>query len=335
MALAILRSSPPVSELPGRAVAIAPHLRPHLRSTLSKQLRHHQQRSLSSYIVTPSALAAALQKNVLTKISTAPRTVPLCASWFLPNEPDHRTGARVFYEKRIPSARFFDLDAITDHASPHPHMLPSPETFARAMSDLGIRQTDELVVYDTQELGIFSAPRVGWTLKVFGHPRVHLLNNFRIWVQQGYPTESGEPEPAEKSHYPVPELDVSKVVAFDEVRMVAGDYGKEGAEGVQVLDARSKGRWAGTEPEPRPGLSSGHIPGSVSVPVSELLDPKDKTLLSGEELRRVFESKGVDPMRPIICTCGTGVTAAVIDAALDEAGFGRPEDRRLYDGSWT
>lgn len=214
-------------------------------------------------------------------------------------------------------------------------MLPSPETFARAMSDLGIRQTDELVVYDTQELGIFSAPRVGWTLKVFGHPRVHLLNNFRIWVQQGYPTESGEPEPAEKSHYPVPELDVSKVVAFDEVRMLAGDYGKEGAEGVQVLDARSKGRWAGTEPEPRPGLSSGHIPGSVSVPVSELLDPKDKTLLSGEELRRVFESKGVDPMRPIICTCGTGVTAAVIDAALDEAGFGRPEDRRLYDGSWT
>ena len=289
----------------------------------------------TSDIVTPAALAAALRKNILTKISTAPRTVPLCASWFLPDDTNRRTGHQVFREKRIPSARFFDIDAIKDHASPYPHMLPSPEGFARAMSDLGLRQDDEIVVYDSQELGIFSAPRVQWTLKVFGHPRVYLLNNFRLWVEQGYPTESGEPRPVEKSHYPVPELDASKVVAFDEMKMVAADHGKEGAEGVQVLDARSPGRWAGTEPEPRPGLSSGHIPGSVSVPVSDLLDAKDKTLLPGEELRKVFESKGVDPMRPIVCSCGTGVTAAVLDAALNEAGFGSPESRRLYDGSWT
>lgn len=292
--------------------------------------------SLSSYVVTPRELNAALKKNVLTKISTAPRTVPVCASWFLPNEPDGRTGHSVFLAQRIPSARFFDLDAVKDHDSPYPHMLPSPETFARAMSDLGIRKDDELVVYDSQELGIFSAPRVGWTMQVFGHPRVHLLNNFRLWVEQGYPTESGEPVPVAKTHYPVPtELDQTKVVAFDEMREIAGDFGKEGAEGVQVLDARSHGRWAGTEPEPRPGLSSGHMPGSINVPVSDVLDPKTKALLSGDELRKVFEAKGVDPERPIVCSCGTGVTAAVLDAALGEAGYGPPERRRLYDGSWT
>ena len=94
----------------------------------------------------------------------------------------------VFKAKRIPSARFFDLDAVKDHESPYPHMLPTAEVFAKSMQDLGIRKDDTLVVYDTQELGIFSAPRVGWTLKVFGHPEVHVLNNFRLWVQQGYPT---------------------------------------------------------------------------------------------------------------------------------------------------
>ncbi|KAL8798992.1 MAG: hypothetical protein Q9223_007776, partial [Gallowayella weberi] len=289
------------------------------------------------FIVTPKALSDALTKNVPTKISTAPRVIPLCAAWFLPNDPKGRTGYQVFKEKRIPSARFFDLDAVKDNESPYPHMLPTAEDFAKAMEQIGVKQDDEVVVYDTQELGIFSAPRVAWTLKVFGHPGVHILNNFRLWVEQGYPTESGEVETtdAEPSYYPTPTIDASKVVAFSEMKEVARDYGKEGAEGIQVLDARSKGRWAGTDPEPRPGLSSGHMPGSINVPVPELLDPKTGALLPGDELRKVLESKGVDPEKPIISSCGTGVTAAVIDAALGEAGFGRPEIRRLYDGSWT
>lgn len=327
MALAILRNSVGAGlKLPRRAPLTQCH----------RYMAQQRNNSLSTYVVTPTELAYALKKNVLTKISTAPRTVPLCASWFLPNEPNGRTGYQVFQEKRIPSARFFDLDAITDHDSPYPHMLPTAEEFARAMEEVGIRKDDEVVVYDTQELGIFSAPRVGWTLKLFGHPRVHLLNNFRLWVEQGYPTESGNIEPAkEKSHYPVPEFDAGKVVKFHEMKEIAGDFGKEGAEGVQVLDARSKGRWAGTEPEPRPELPSGHIPGSISVPVSELLDPSTKALLPGDELRKVFEGKGIDPAKRIISSCGTGVTAAVIDAALNEAEYGNVENRRLYDGSWT
>ncbi|KAL8670027.1 MAG: hypothetical protein Q9168_005414 [Polycauliona sp. 1 TL-2023] len=290
-----------------------------------------------TYIVTPNQLSEALKKNVPTKISTAPRVIPLCAAWFLPNDPQGRTGQQVFKQQRIPSARFFDLDAVKDHESPYPHMLPTAEVFARAMQDIGIRKDDEVVVYDTQELGIFSAPRVAWTLKVFGHPGVHILNNFRLWVKQGFPTESGEVGAVEEgeSHYPTPTLESSRVVEFAEMKEVAKDCGKEGAEGVQVLDARSQGRWAGSAPEPRPGLSSGHMPGSINVPVPELLDPETGALLAGDELSKVFRSKGIDPEKPIISSCGTGVTAAVIDAALGEANFGQPEARRLYDGSWT
>ena len=214
-------------------------------------------------------------------------------------------------------------------------MLPSASDFAKAMSALGIKRDDTVVVYDSHELGIFSAPRVGWSLKAFGHNSVHVLNNFKLWVEEGYPTESGEFYDVDTCVYPIPEFDESKVVDFEEVREIAKDCNKEGAEGVQVLDARSKGRWSGKEPEPRPGLESGHMPGSISVPVSELLDPIKKTILPGDILKKVFESKGIDPAKPIINSCGTGVTAAIIDAALAEARYGDEKNRRLYDGSWT
>ena len=285
--------------------------------------------TLSSYLVTPTQLSEAISQN--------PRIVPICASWFLPNDPQKRTGQKVFREQRIPRARFFDLDDVKDHDSPYPHMLPTAEDFAKALEKVGIQREDEVVIYDSKELGIFSAPRVGWTFKVFGHPSVHVLNNFRLWVEQGYPTESGELEPAkgEPGSYPVPSVDPERVVKFAEVKDIAKQFGKEDSDGIQILDARSKGRWAGNAPEPRPGLPSGHIPGSLSVPLPDLLDQKTGALLSGEELRKVFESKGVDTKKPIISSCGTGVTAAVIDAALAEAEYGPADDRRLYDGSWT
>ena len=298
-------------------------------------LRHSSSgKLLQSYMVTPKELAAAFETP---QTASKSRIIPLCASWFLPNDPQGRTGLQVFKEKRIPSARFFDLDAIRDHDSQYPHMLPTAEYFAQAMRDMGIRKNDEVVVYDSVELGLFSAPRVGWTMEVFGHPKVHILNNFKLWVEQGYPTESGEPRAVveEKGDYPIPDFNPDMVVKFAEMREIAKDYGQKGAEEIQVLDARSRGRWAGTEPEPRPGLSSGHMPGSISVPIGELLDPKSKTLLPGSELKKIFENKGIDPAKPIISSCGTGVTAAVIDAALKEAHFGSKEDRRLYDGSWT
>ncbi|CAG8960521.1 hypothetical protein HYFRA_00008241 [Hymenoscyphus fraxineus] len=289
-------------------------------------------REFSSYLVTPSELKEALSKNPPTKISTAPRTVALCASWFLPN--DERNGLDTFRKARIPSSRFFDLDKVCDKRSPYPHMLPSASTFAKAMSGLGIRRDDTVVVYDSAELGIFSAPRVGWTLKAFGHESVHVLNNFKLWIEEGFPVESGEFWDVDTCAYPIPEFDSSKLVEFEEVKEIAQDWNKEGAEGVQILDARSQGRWSGKEKEPREGLESGHMPGSISMPVSELLDPVKKTLLPAEQLRKIFEKKGVDPKKPIISSCGTGVTAAVIDAALQEAGY-EEKGRRVYDGSWT
>lgn len=311
--------------------------RPPPKASWSSFMPHGRNVSFKSYVITPKELSEALAKNVPTKISTAPRVIPLCAAWFLPNDPQGRTGKDSFKKKRIPSARFFDLDEVKDHDSPYPHMLPTAEGFAAAMKNIGIRRDDAVVVYDTEDLGLFSAPRVGWTLKVFGHPTVHVLNNFRLWVQEGFPTESGDVSALVEggSHYPVPSPDSGKVVTFAEMKDIVKDHNKEGREDVQILDARPKGRWAGTDPEPRPGLPSGHMPGSVSVPYSELLDANTGALLPGDALRKLFESKGLDAEKPVISSCGTGVTAAVIDIALGEASFGEDDKRRLYDGSWT
>jgi thiosulfate/3-mercaptopyruvate sulfurtransferase len=173
----------------------------------------------------------------------------------MPNDAKKRTGYKSFVESHIPKAQFFDLDAVKDEKSPYPHMLPPPELFAEAMGKLGIRKDDSVVVYDSAELGIFSAPRVAWTLKVFGHGGVHILNNYKLWVDQGYPVEKGEPEPVERVHYPVPTLDSNKVTAFEELKRKVATHGKEGAEKIQVLDARPAGRFEGTDPEPRPGIS--------------------------------------------------------------------------------
>jgi len=287
-----------------------------------------------SYFVTPQQLHDALKNDSSSQLSTAPKTIPVCGSWFLPNDPQKRTGLQVFTQGHIPNARFFDLDQVSDTSSPYPHMLPSAEVFGDAVGKLGIRPHDTVVVYDSAELGIFSAPRVAWTFRVFGHPAVYILNNFKLWKEGGFEVVNREPRQFEPVEYPTPKLDKSKVASFEEVVEIARDHNKEGREEVQVLDARSEERWKGTAPEPRPGLSSGHIPGSISLPVPLLLDPETKAFLSPDKLRKVFEEKGVDPSQSIVSSCGTGVTATVIDAALQEAGFGEGS-RRIYDGSWT
>lgn len=293
-----------------------------------------QSTSLKSYLVSPSELNESLKQNAPNSMSTAPKTIPVSANWFLPNDPQGRDGFEVFKKAHIAKSRFFNLDKISDTSSPYPHMLPSPKVFKEAMSNLGINKEDTVVVYDTAELGIFSAPRVAWTFKVFGHEAVHILNNFRLWVEQGYPTEAGEQRQFERTDYPMPKLDEAHVISYEEVRDIAMDHNKEGREEVQILDARPGARFKGTEPEPRPGLPSGHIPNSISIPFPELLDPKTKTLLPPDALRNVFESKGVDPKHRIISSCGTGVTAAIVETALAEGGYNEGR-RQLYDGSWT
>lgn len=304
-----------------------------------------------SYFVDPSQLSAALDpastktSSSSSSSSTPTRIIPLCASWFLPNDPQSRTGRAVFAASRIPHARFFDLDAVKDHDSAYPHMLPTAETFAAAMSDLGLRRDDTLVVYDSAELGLFSAPRVAWTLKVFGHEHVHILNNFRAWVAGGYPLEKGEEKEVEaetpaRTRYPVPTFDPDRVIAYREVKEIVRSHLPGAADAAkpdptQIVDVRSAGRFEGSAPEPRPGLSSGHMPGAINIPLPELLDAETGVLRPGPELRAVFERHGLDASRPVVSTCGTGVMAACCDAALERAEFGRLDERRVYDGSWT
>jgi len=200
-------------------------------------------RSLTSYIVSPTELLAAVRNP-----PSSSKIIPLSAEWYLPN--DARDGHVEFLKQRIPGARFFDLDAVKGD-SPYPHMLPDSQTFSNAMSELGITREDTLVVYDSPHVGIFSAPRVAWMLKTFGHSKVHLLNNFKVWMAQGLPTESGDVPKWEKTEYPVPRMDEGVVVDFEEM-VNNSERGTTGR--VQIIDARPNGRFLGTDPEPRPGL---------------------------------------------------------------------------------
>lgn len=229
-------------------------------------------------------------------------------------------------------------------------MLPTAETFAAAMTRLGIRRDDTVVVYDTAELGLFSAPRVAWTLRVFGHEKVHVLNSYKKWVAEGREVETGEPTEqstqtggAEAYVYPVPTFNADRIIAFREVKDIVRAHtadaskssSEKSSEPTQIIDVRSAGRFSGSAPEPRPGLPSGHMPRAINIPLPEMLDAETGAMKGPEELRRLFESKGLDPAKPIVSTCGTGVMAAACDLALEVAGYGREDERRVYDGSWT
>ncbi|OTB03009.1 hypothetical protein M426DRAFT_322236 [Hypoxylon sp. CI-4A] len=290
------------------------------------------QHVFSSFLVSPKELSEALKQHQHPTNPATQRIIPLCGAWFLPT--DSRKGIDSFKSKHIPNARFFDLDKVADPNTPLPNMLPSASDFAAAMSDLGIRPADVVVVYDSHELGIFSAPRVAWTFQVFGHRNVHVLNNFRLWVDGGYPTESGDWESVSASIYPVPIKDESKIISFEELKDHFLSVGAEIHSRWQVLDTRPAGRWGGKDPEPRPELASGHMPSSINVSLAEVLDLETRAFLSGPELQALFKGKGVNPQQPIITSCMSGITAAVLSVALQVASYGDENNRKLYDGSW-
>lgn len=226
-----------------------------------------------------------------------------------------------FEAARISGAVFFDLEASSDTASSLPHMLPSPDAFAARMGALGLTDTDRIVVYDT--VGLWSAARVWWMLRAMGAERVQVLDGgLPKWLAEGRPVDRG---PA----IPLPPV---RFAARPEAQAVAGleDVRQALAEGLQVVDARSAARFRGEAPEPRPGLRSGHMPGALNLPFAALL-AADGTLKRGPALEAAFRDAGIDPERPVITTCGSGVTAAIVSLAL--AVLGRPS--RLYDGSWA
>jgi thiosulfate/3-mercaptopyruvate sulfurtransferase len=241
------------------------------------------------------------------------------ASYYLPNM--NRDAQAEYRAAHIPGAVFFDIDAIADHSTDLPHMLPGPGQFAKDVGNLGISNDDTIVVYDA--LGLFSAPRVWWTFRIFGADKVFILDGgLAKWEAEQRPVDA---KPVTRAPREFKARMNTGAVALQSDVQVALNGGS-----VQVVDARPADRFRGQAPEPRPGLRSGHIPGSFNVPAASLV--QDGRLVSPERLRQAFTDGGVDLDKPIIASCGSGVTAATLWLALETIG---KKPQGLYDGSWA
>jgi len=249
-----------------------------------------------------------------------PRLRVVDATWHMPQL--NRDARAEFAAGHLPGAVFFDIDAVADQKTALPHMLPPAAQFSRQVGALGIGSADLVVAYDTR--GVISAARAWWTFRAMGHDRVAVLDGGLLkWRAEQRPIETGAPRPRGRRFRA--RLRPALVRTLEQVR------DNIGSRRAQVLDARSRGRFAGTEPEPRAGLRGGHIPGSLNLPYDALYAP-DATLLPAEQLRQRFEASGVDVERPVTTSCGSGVTASVLALALHVLGS---RDVSVYDGSWS
>ncbi len=267
--------------------------------------------SVSSLLVPPMWLAERrADPNVIVVDATLP---PVGVT------PAIDTHAR-YLAQHIPGAVFFDIEALSDHSTNLPHMLPTAEAFASSMSELGIGDQMRILVYEQE--GVFSAPRAWWMLRTFGARHVYLLDGGRrAWLEAGFPTQTG-PVQRPRAKFNA-RLDSAAVKDFAQIQQLLADN-------AQILDARSAGRFHGTASEPRPGLSSGHMPGATNIPFTELAE--NGRLKPVDQLRALFAAKGVDLDQPITTTCGSGITAAVVALGLEVAGA---KEVSLYDGSWA
>jgi thiosulfate/3-mercaptopyruvate sulfurtransferase len=249
----------------------------------------------------------------------APDVTVVDGSFYLPALK--RDAKAEFLAGHIPGAVFFDIDAIADHSTELPHMLPGATQFAKEVGTLGIGSGDTIVVYDGTGLG--GSPRVWWTLRLFGAGKVFILDGgLPKWKAEGRPIESGS---ANRAPRPFPaELNAAAVAMTSDVQVALMD------QSAQIVDARPANRFRGEAPEPRPGVRGGHMPGALNVPVTELIE--DGRLVSPEKIKERFLASGVDLDKPVITTCGSGVTAATLWLALDAIG---KTPKALYDGSWT
>jgi thiosulfate/3-mercaptopyruvate sulfurtransferase len=248
-----------------------------------------------------------------------PNLAVVDASYFLPTQ--QRDAQAEYRNGHIPGAVFFDIEAVSDHSTDLPHMLPGPKQFGEVVGALGIGDGDIVVVYDS--VGLFSAPRVWWTFRIFNAKNVFILDGgLPKWKSEGRPIESADVKRAPRVFNA--QMNVRAVATLADVRMALVD------DSAQVVDARSAERFSGKAPEPRPGLRSGHMPRSFNVPSTEVV--RNGSLTSRDDIEAAFKTAGVDLDKPIITSCGSGVTAAILAFALDA--IGKPP-AGLYDGSWS
>ena len=251
----------------------------------------------------------------------APDVCVVDASWYLPSAG--RNPRAEFVEAHIPGAVYFDIDEIADTDNPLPHMLPSPEKFAARVRRLGLGDGNRIVIYDGS--GCVSAARAWWMFRIFGDHDVAVLDGgMAKWRAEGRPLQSAPPMPRER-HFTA-RLNTTMVRDVDQL-LANLERPEE-----QVVDARSAGRFRGSDPEPRQGLRSGHIPGSLNLPYPALFDGETKTFKDGGEIRAAFQAAGVDLDRPVVTTCGSGVTACVLALGLHLIGH---REVAVYDGSWS
>lgn len=263
---------------------------------------------------------ALVQTDWLAEHLDDPEVVVLDGSWYMPAAG--RDAKAEFLTEHVPGARFFEIDAIADRSTNLPHMLPDAGSFEDAVERLGVRGDHLVVAYDGA--GLFSAARVWWTFRVFGHDRVAVLNGgLPKWKREGRLTESGPGEPPAPGRF-TPRFQPELVRTLEQMK----DNLRTRSE--QVLDARSAGRFRAEEPEPRPGVRGGHIPHSVNLPYPELLE-EDGTLRSPDALRAAFTRAGIDLGQPVTTTCGSGITASALAFGLFLTGT----EAAVYDGSWA
>jgi thiosulfate/3-mercaptopyruvate sulfurtransferase len=264
----------------------------------------------SQWLKSPEWLAGQIGK---------PGVAIVDGSYYLPTQ--NRDARAEYLAAHIPGAVFFDINAVADHSSDLPHMLPGPDQFGAAAGALGISEDDTIVVYDGT--GLYSAPRVWWTFRIFGARKVFILDGgLPAWTAKGRPTEAGEVKPDKRTFNA--RMETGAVAMLSDVQMALND------QSAQVVDARSAARFAGREKEPRAGLRSGHMPGAFNVPFTEIVE--NGRLASPDRIAQALKKAGVDPDKPVITSCGSGVTAAILALGLDALG---KKPARVYDGSWA
>ncbi len=258
--------------------------------------------------------------DALVEILDNPDVRIVDASWYLPAQ--NRNAQAEYAENRIPGAVFFDIDAISDKKSSLPHMLPTPEEFAAAVGNMGISENNQIIVYDGP--GLFSCARVWWAFRIMGAKDVKILDGgFDAWKAAGLPVETdppAKPSPAVFS----PAFEPDRVRSIEDMRAIIR------SRGTTILDARPHARFTGQAAEPRKGLRSGHIPGSKSLPIDQLVT--EGKLKNINELKDIIDSFSLKQNDPVVTSCGSGVTAAIITLALESVGHA---NNSLYDGSWS